>query len=247
MISFDCQCGRPFRFSLKFRGREFRCTTCGRSLVVPEESLTPDIDDIAPVGSGKAIVPVAPGSLLDEHDEDEIIITGDLPKIKEEENAFSIDLDENESTSTILSKAAISQQMKAAQAAEAAPEEKPAKKAGLLSGFFKKKAAVPNVIDITEGETAKPTPAPKTKEKASKKQPKAETASEKPKKAGFLGGFFKKKPKITDAAEGHSVKPAPAKKEPKVPAPKKEKVKKAGFLGGLFKKKPKATDATGDE
>lgn len=38
MISFDCVCGKPFRFSTKFKGRPFRCNVCGRPLIVPDES-----------------------------------------------------------------------------------------------------------------------------------------------------------------------------------------------------------------
>jgi len=229
MISFNCPCGKPFRFSPKFRGRQFRCNACGESLVVPDEPQFP--------------------ATPDEHEEDEIIISDLLPKAREK-NVFPIDLDENESTSTILSKAVIAQQLKAeqeqaeaAQAPEAAPESKPAKKGGLLTGLFKKK---PKTTDAA----AKPVPAPKTKEKPAKapKAPKTPASKEeKPKKAGFLSGLFKKKPKTTDAADGEKAKPVPAPKASKAPAPKKEKVKKAGFFSGLFKKKPKApktADAT---
>lgn len=69
MISFDCQCGKPFRFSLKFRGREFRCNMCGRPLIVPEESIASDpaakTKSLASVGSGETIAPVKPVLQID--------------------------------------------------------------------------------------------------------------------------------------------------------------------------------------
>jgi len=261
MISFDCPCGKPFRFSPKFCGRPFRCIACGRPLVVPEESSATLTDDL-----GETITPVKPVLQIDldslpvlsrgrvqnqgdESDEDEIIISGSTSKAGEE-SAFHVDIEpeEKDSTSVVLSKAAVAQQIKnkkKQEQAEAAPEPKPAKKGGFLSGFFKKK---PKTTDATE--TEEPASASKAKEKPAKapKEPKTPASKEeKPKKPGFLSGLFKKKPKTTDAAEGEVAKPTPAKKEPKTPAPKKEKVKNAGLLAGFFKKKPKApkgTDAT---
>lgn len=43
MISFTCQCGKPYRFSPKFRGQKLRCSDCGASLVVPEESQVEEV------------------------------------------------------------------------------------------------------------------------------------------------------------------------------------------------------------
>ena len=264
MISFDCQCGKPFRFSLKFRGRQFRCNTCGRPLVVEESqpSLTADAKQSAFVGPGEVITPVKSVLQLDpprqqvpvsepEDEDDGIIISGSLSKAGEEGNVFHIDLDidelgeEVDSTSTILSKAAISQHLleeqertEAEQSASSASEK--TKKSGLLSGFFKKKPVVPNVIDITEESADKLIPAPKVSKKvpkALKKQlpapdsakPVAEPASGKAKKGGF--GFFKKKP-ATPVAVGIAENDAPK------PAPVPKKEKKGGF--GFFKKKPTA-------
>ena len=188
MISFNCPCGKPFRFSLKFRGRSFRCNACGRSLVVPEESAKTGVNNSVPVASGDIITPVKPVLQLDldslpvylgnmppknapvhaakkervdqltmddnDDEDDEIIISGSLTRTGKQENVIrtdvGVDESEQDSTSTILSKAVISQQLKeeqeqfeAAQSVNAAPEQKPTKKAGLLSGFFKKKPAIP--------------------------------------------------------------------------------------------------------
>lgn len=70
MISFDCQCGKPFRFSLKFRGREFRCNMCGRPLVVPQESIISDQKEggtkqFSSIGTGEVIAPVKPVLQID--------------------------------------------------------------------------------------------------------------------------------------------------------------------------------------
>ena len=69
MISFDCQCGKPFRFSLKFKGRPFRCNVCGRSLVVPEESVAKTggkpHTSVKTVDSSDIITPVKPVLAID--------------------------------------------------------------------------------------------------------------------------------------------------------------------------------------
>ncbi len=228
MISFDCQCGKPFRFSLKFKGRQFRCNTCGRPLVVPEESeaaLSVGKKQVVSVGSGEIITPVKPVLKIDlgtipqslqkpdlgpapppvediddtpiqgvlvhsdaddtvgeDEDDEEIVISGHLEKIKE--NEFHLDLDigepveqDKDSTSTILSKAVLSNVLKE-QAESSAPaeeisvvstKEKPAKRGGMLSGFFKKKPVVPNVIDLPP-ESPKSEPAP-AKNKSKKRLP----------------------------------------------------------------------------
>jgi len=275
MISFDCQCGKPFRFSLKFRGREFRCNECGRPLIVPEESqpsAKTGVKRSASVSSGEIITPVKPvlqidlGSLpagtsmknvpaqrkenqIDESEDDEIIVSGSLSKVqeeKEEKNVFHIDLDINESdekdaTSVILSKAAISQQVKekqeqteAAKTANVVLEQTTTKKAGRFSVFSKKKPAVPKTTDVTDDDQSQPIPV--------QKNPKTPaTEKEKVKKAGFFSGLFKKKPvvpKTTDVTDDDQSQPILASKKPKTPALEKEKAKKTGFFSGLFKKKP---------
>lgn len=41
MISFTCECGKPYRFSPKFRGQAFNCSNCGVRLTVPREGEEP--------------------------------------------------------------------------------------------------------------------------------------------------------------------------------------------------------------
>ena len=90
MISFDCQCGKPFRFSLKFIGRPFRCNVCGRPLIVPDANVAHTSEKTVATVVGDIITPVKPILAID-LDSLPKAIAGSAPRIDKDVDDFDDD------------------------------------------------------------------------------------------------------------------------------------------------------------